>query len=280
MLSTEPTEITRLDVSAKTNHEQFIAIRLCSNTEASGDRLLAQYGSMSAIRIDGSESPKAASEAAFDTIAVLICPATTQVQQWKDWLSHSDSVRGLPQAASVPGGRIALLGQRAVFCGSLDNIDYGLKILGQFLLLEQELRRLEQSTTAALNSSEKDVELTHQVSPKEFSRWASVNKMTEAIGRERIAFTKLEGAIMRLGIATTDHDKTIYQLTKAAEFEDRLEYVDDVIEVVADIYELCNDRISEFTYFDKEYKCELWIVLILILELMLLVVDIAIHYGQ
>lgn len=280
MLSTESTEIMRQEVSAKTNQEKFVAIRLCSNTELGGDSLLAQYGSLSAKRVDVQSSPKACNEAQLDTIAVLLCPATTQAQQWRDWLSHRESVRGLPVTAAVPGGRIALLGQRAVFCGSLDNVDYALKILAQFSLLEHELKRLEQSTAAALNSSEQDVELTHQVSPKEFARWASVNTMTEAIGKERIAFTKLEGAIMRLGIATSDDDKTIYQLSKAADFEDRMEHIDDVIEVVADIYELCNDRISEFTYFDKEYNCELWIVLILILELLLLVADIVIHYGQ
>lgn len=279
MLSVEPTEITRQQVSTRTDKEHFVAIRLSSKPGTNGDTVLAQHGAMLAERVDTPSSSGHIGTEASGTITVFVCPATTQTQKWRDWLSEGEIACGIPQTALVPGGRIALLGQRAVFCGTSDNLDYSLKILAQFSLLEQELKRLERCTAEALNLAEQDVELTHQVSSKDFSRWSSVNSMTEAIGKERIAFTKLEGAIMHLGIATLDDGKTLYQLTKASEFEDRMEHIDDVIEVVTDIYELCNDRISEFAYFDKEYKCELWIILILILEVLLLVVDIAIHYD-
>ena len=55
-----------------------------------------------------------------------------------------------------------------------------------------------------------------------------------------------------------------------AEVVDRLGWLDDRIEVYEDLYELANDRLSEFSYFNREYRLELWIILLLIAEVVIM----------
>ncbi len=60
----------------------------------------------------------------------------------------------------------------------------------------------------------------------------------------------------------------IGELTKKTRvWDDRIEAVDDKLEFLEDVYELANDRLTEFRYFRRESTLELWIIALLVLEL-------------
>ena len=57
------------------------------------------------------------------------------------------------------------------------------------------------------------------------------------------------------------------ELAVQSEVVERLRVLDDQLEVVADLYELANDRLTEYSYFLREYRLERWILLALVAEL-------------
>ncbi|GEM_PF-6694091 len=280
MLLAEPNKLVgKTGTEEKIADSQELTIQFCSKSMAAENSVLACYENSIAVKIDGKDPQGLGTDGTQNSLTVLFCPASTASLEWKNWLVRN-SDKSSQVSASILGGRITKNATRAVYCGVIEHFDYALKIIAQFSLLDHELVRLETSASAALTASESDVVLTHQVTEAQFSQGPHVNEMTALIARELIALTRLDGYFTRLGISTSDEHKLLLQLMKAAEFDARMQYLDDVIEVVADIYELANDRLSECTYFHKEYRIELWIVLILVAELLLLVVDIFAHYGQ
>ena len=50
----------------------------------------------------------------------------------------------------------------------------------------------------------------------------------------------------------------------------RLGWLDDKLEVAEDLYELANDRLSDFTYFHREFRLELLIVVLLLAEVIIM----------
>lgn len=280
MLVTEPDELAPEKKAGKEiPGSQLVTVRFVPNSRSVNNVVLGRYENMVAVKVNElcQQHPGIDDTHDCDSLSVLFCPVTTASTEWKNWLTQEDNSSQL--SSSIIGGRITINSTRAVYCGALEHFDYALKAIAQFSLVELELVRLESTTSAALTTSEDDVNLTHQVNKSQFSQGPHVNKMTALIARELIAFTRLDRYIMQLGISSFDEHRILVQLVKAGAFEERMMYLDNVIEVVADIYELANDRLSECTYFHKEYEIEVWIVIILVAELLLLVVDIIIHYG-
>jgi uncharacterized Rmd1/YagE family protein len=64
------------------------------------------------------------------------------------------------------------------------------------------------------------------------------------------------------------------ELAAQAEVVERFHWVDDKLEVYDDLYELANDRLSEFAYFMREYRLEAWIIVLLLVECVLMSVEL------
>jgi uncharacterized Rmd1/YagE family protein len=66
----------------------------------------------------------------------------------------------------------------------------------------------------------------------------------------------------------------VSELLVQCEVQDRLKAVDDRLEVFEDAYELANDRLMEYGNFRAEAKLEIWIIVILLGELILMLGEI------
>ena len=133
---------------------------------------------------------------------------------------------------------------------------------------ELELRRLESETTEKLNAAAGDVDLTHAVVRASLSRQARVNAITVWAAQARIRFTLLEPTVASGAAALPPPSlRLARELAVQSEVMERLRVLDDQLEVVADIYELANDRLTEYSYFLREYRLERWILLALVAEL-------------
>ena len=164
---------------------------------------------------------------------------------------------------------------RALVIGAGADFDAYLQGLTSFAFYESELRRLERDLLTWWPVAQKDARLTHRVDGRALYRWAHVAKMTEAITGARFRHVAIEGPLEKGPEPLPGLGRRLFvELALRIEATHRLERLDDRIDVVADLYELANDRLSEFSYFRREYVLEFLIIGVLALEVLLLLYEI------
>lgn len=141
------------------------------------------------------------------------------------------------------------------------------------------LESIENFIEKSWESLRTDVQLTHRVQPVQLRNWHHVNTMTDISAQARITLERLGPAMDKLISKTSKNDfpgmeKIMHTLLAQSNFEDRMEWASDKLEVYEDTYELANDRLSEFSYFNFEAKLEIWIIVILLLELFFLAIEV------
>jgi|SRR5579859_7678369 len=164
---------------------------------------------------------------------------------------------------------------RALVIGAASDVDPYLRGLASFALHEAELRRLELDLSAWWPAAQKDAPLTHRVNGRALQRWRHVGKMTEAVTGARFRHVAIDGAMDKgpEGLAALGR-RVFLELALRIDATRRLAHLDDQIDVLADLYELANDRLSEFSYFRREYVLEFLIIGVLALEVLLLLYEI------
>jgi hypothetical protein len=164
---------------------------------------------------------------------------------------------------------------RAVVIGAASDFDAYLRGLSSFCFYESELRRVEADLAAWWPVAQADVGLTHRVDTAAVRRWSHVGEMTEAITGARFRHVAIEGPLEKGPDALPGLARRLFnELALRGEVAHRLERLDDKIDTVADLYELANDRISEFSYFRREYVLEFLIIGVLALEVLLLLYEL------
>jgi hypothetical protein len=164
---------------------------------------------------------------------------------------------------------------RAAIIGAADRFDETLAGLVDWAFHEGELRRLERECDDDWHHFEADVPLVHQVSGGDLLRRPHVNAMTAAVTRRRMRYARLERRLEKANIALPGPARRmVAEFAVQAEVLDRMKSVDDRLEVYEDLYELANDRLSEYSYFIREYRLEFAIMLILGAEVALMAVEL------
>lgn len=164
---------------------------------------------------------------------------------------------------------------RALVIGAAADFDTYLQALASFAFYEAELRRLETDVGGWWPLAQKDIPLTHRVDGRALYRWNHVAKMTEMVALARFRHVALDDALERgpealPGLAR----RLLMELAARTDASHRLACLDERVDVLADLYELANDRLSEFSYFRREYVLEFLIIGVLALEVLLLLYEI------
>lgn len=192
-------------------------------------------------------------------------PALSAVHPTIDLVLQSDRVLWRPGRAVVLGA-----GRRLpdLLAGLID-----------FAFYEGELRRLEQELEAEWSVAEADVPLTHGVDQAALARREHVNQMTRRTALRRIRLARLAPHLEKSSAALPGPARRLSaELALQAEVVERLKYVDERLEVFEDLYELANDRLSEFAYFRQEYRLEVWIVVLLVVEALLILGEMGLSW--
>ena len=147
-----------------------------------------------------------------------------------------------------------------------------LSALVEFSSLENQLRQLEAKTAGYLEVCKNDVSLTHAVGPSDLRRQTHVNKMTEQIVSSQMELVRLAPCFDNLYGRLTSQTKHILEALaeKTRVWDDRIEALEDRLESLWDLYELANDRLTEFSYFRQEFWLEWAIIVLLVLELVVM----------
>jgi hypothetical protein len=202
------------------------------------------------------------------------------------WQERAERWVARPTTSAVPTVELVLRSDRilwrpgrAVLVGSAERLEETLAGLIEFAFYEGQLRRLEREGQADWATAEADVALTHRVSSRARRCWPHVAAMTERVARRRIHFARLEPHLEKAAMHLAGPARRLVsELLLQAETQNRIRAVDDGLEVLEDLYELANDRLSEFTYYWKEHRLEIWIVVLLVAEVVLLLLEIGLHW--
>lgn len=192
-------------------------------------------------------------------------PALTALQPTIDLVLQSDRVLWRPG--------------RAVVLGASRRLPDLLAGLVDFSFYEGELRRLEQELEDDWTVAEADVPLTHGLERSALARREHVDQMTRRTALRRIRFARLSPHLEKASAALPGPARRLSaELALQAEVVERLKNVDDRLEVFENLYELANDRLSEFTYFRREYRLEVWIIVLLLAEALLILGDLGLSW--
>jgi len=219
--------------------------------------------------------------AATDELHFLFLPsgAATPIE-WQrraeQWMNEPSQVAETTTIdLAVQSDRVLWRPGRAVLFGNADRLAELRAGLVEFSFHEGELRNLELELEADWPRAESDVPLVHDVDRRALADCGHISEMSQRTALRRIRFTRLaprlEKASIRLAGPTR---RMVAELASQADVVDRLESVDDRLEVFENLYELANDRRADFQYFRLEYRLEAWIILILVIEVLLMMLEI------
>lgn len=170
---------------------------------------------------------------------------------------------------------------KAVVIGSIRRLDDWFAGLVDFSFYEAELGRLERELDEHWATAEADAELTHSVDGRSLGRRTHVDRMTRDTALRRIRLARLSPNLEKPTLVLSGPARRLVsELANQAEVTDRLTYIDERLQVFEDLYESANDRLSEYSYFAREYRVELWIVALLVLEAVLILVELWLAWNE
>ncbi len=227
-----------------------------------------------------------ANEAADEWLFLLIPSGSTSLASWwsraERWMRAPAEGRDTSTVElALNGDRVLWQPRRMVVEGALERLDDLVRALVHVAFQERDLQQLEREVEVEWPVCEADISLTHQVGPKELQRWGHVNACTERAARRRMRYTRLADrlAIPPQGSSTVT-SRWMTELTRRTGVEQRLEQLDDRLEVVEDVYELANDRLSEYRYFRIECFIEIVVAGLLLAELVLMGWELYVTYAH
>jgi hypothetical protein len=221
------------------------------------------------------------SEHKSDRLRLLLLPAGLALpqellRQAEDWMQRGGNPEGEPTIELLlRSERILWRPGQALMIGPPERLDEVLRGLIEFAFYEGELRRLEREVEADWSTLEADSHLTHSVTPAACERRRHIDEMTMMALQRRMRFARLEPCLEKASVSLPGPARRLAgELAMQAEVTERLGWLDDRLEVAEDLYELANDRLSEFTYFHREFRLELWIVVLLLAEVAIMAAEL------
>lgn len=201
------------------------------------------------------------------------------VEQWM--AAPQEAERALPIEAAINGCRVLWRPGQVMVEGPEASHEVLVRALVDFAFFERQLRMLEGEIERDWATAEADVSLIHQVGPRDVRRWGHVNEMTQRVTVRRMRYVRLARDLTRMSAEQSGIARQVVPALMArVGIEDRLELVDDQLEVQEDVYELANDRLSEYRYFRVEAVIEAGVAVLLLIEVVVMFRDLYLTHGH
>ena len=195
-----------------------------------------------------------------------------------DWLGQAPDEEPLLSVASGEG-RIYWRHGRALVTGDPGSPpDTLLAAICEFAFYEAHLRELEQSVRAIEAAAPADTASAYDIAQQPRAEWQRMATRAKELALLRLAAARLEPAAY---LPATDLPpsarRIISRLTSRSGTEERLEALSARLEACEDLYEGALDRIADGTWARKGNRLEIAIVILLLIEVLLIVADIALR---
>jgi hypothetical protein len=248
-----------------------------------------QYALLEQIGLDQLPPPDFAKEREdHNRLYFLFLPggSTTAFDEQKrgeQWMAKPDDPNAEPTVEILMrSDRVLWRPGRAMMQGAADRLHETLLALADFSYYESELRKLEHELHADGEILSRDVPLTTAaVNKHSLHAVRHVHERTCTMTERRIRYSRLERPLEKPSITLPGAGRRLVsELLVQCEVQERLKAVDERLEVYEDTYELANDRLMEYGNFRAEAKLEIWIIVILLAELLLMVAEIGFYFWS
>ncbi|GAC1399333.1 MAG: hypothetical protein NVSMB68_14750 [Thermoanaerobaculia bacterium] len=233
------------------------------NTRKVGVRIGPSSGDERVLwRTERSVATEAPADHSANAFVVAIVPWAANQDSLRSadaWVDENLEIEGLSLAEKRL--RIVVGKTRALIVS--DSPAEPLRAASAAWYVRQQLTFLDEAIRGFWKRAEEDVPLTHSVTRRHLGNVSHVNEMTVKVAELRFRAVELQ----RFAVGDMLHAegrRTFLALLEEMDLEDRLEAIDDAVETLQDLYELANDRLTEFTFFNREYRLE-WLILLLLL---------------
>lgn len=209
--------------------------------------------------------------------------AFDQQKRGEQWMAKPDDTSAEPTVEILMrSDRILWRPGRCMMQGAAERMHETLLALADFSYHEGELRKLEREIDADGEVLARDVPLTTAaVDAGSLGARSHVHERTCTTTQRRIRCSRLHRPLEKPSITLPGAGRRLVaELLVQCEVQDRLKALDDRLEVYEDVYELANDRLLEFGNFRAEAKLEIWIIVILIAELVMILVEIGLYVAM
>lgn len=146
--------------------------------------------------------------------------------------------------------------------------------IAYFTFFVKEVARLEKELSSSWSQVRKDMRFIHQVDDSSFAEQSRVNDRSRWSYELRSDYSRIEPFVDSVPTYVPAASRRIIQeLSTHTEILNRLKVLDHQLEVFEDTYELANDRILEYSYYRGEFKLEVIIIIVLVIELIFMAAD-------
>jgi hypothetical protein len=209
--------------------------------------------------------------------------AFDEQKRGEQWMAKPDDPAAEPTVEILMrSDRVLWRPGRCMMQGAAERMHEMLLALTDFSYHEGELRKLEREIDADGQALSRDVPLTTAaVDVQSLGSRSHVHERTCTTTQRRIRCSRLQRPLEKPSITLPGAGRRLVaELLVQCEVQDRLKAIDDRLEVFEDVYELANDRLLEYGNFRAEAKLEIWIIVILIAELVVMLVEIGVYIAM
>ena len=240
------------------------------------------YAVIEALGLDRLPPATAAEGKGDDGFELLFLPggsATPPEQQrlGEQWMAKPPDPSAEPTVELIMrSDRILWRSGRCLIQGAADRLRETAVALADWCFYEGQLRKLERDLDDDAEVLARDVALTTAAVDKESLRARPhAHERACTMTQRRIRFTRLLRPLEKAPISLSGASRRLFsELLVQCEIQDRLRAFDNRLEVYEDTYELANDRLLEYGNVRAEAKLEIWIIVILVVEVLLTLWDI------
>lgn len=137
-----------------------------------------------------------------------------------------------------------------------------------FSYFVKELSRMERELSSSWAQVRQDMHFIHQVDDSAFAEQPRINERSRWSYGLRADYARIEPFIDVVpNYVPANSRRIIQELSTHTEILARFKVIDEQLEVFEDTYELANDRILEYSNYRGEFKLEVIIIVVLIIEL-------------
>jgi hypothetical protein len=191
---------------------------------------------------------------------------TRQAEQWLRAGVGDPVIRN-----TVDGGWVLYRPGRVVICAPQPNAHDLELALTDVQFHDLQLRKLEHEIAADWDTAQTHIPLAHRTDLKRAGELAT---MTHNTLSRRMRCARIERGLIAPVLPTNDGARRLGEkLREQLDIEDRLETLDGQIEVYEDLYELANQRLSDYSSFFREMIVEVLIVVLLAAEVGMAVIS-------
>lgn len=220
-------------------------------------------------------------------LAMLLVPVaagehTAFVQRLQGWCGQGKTkgpIRSM--LLTLQGAQIVWAPGRVAVLAPPERLQSVARSVVEASFLEHEMRELETTIDAGWNQLQADSPLAFEFTERAEPRRAELSGRFQEVLALRGRYARLTSHILVPHV----HPPTLAsqigeRFRERAQMEERLDLLDDKLEVFEHTYQMCSERVSDFMNASRGLRLEWAIIVLLLIQVSLLIVDLLSSLGR